>query len=51
MQKEYMKHTTDLGNSVFGANMAILSLTNSLEFGNIMKGGWGSNRLFSKLDD
>ena len=51
IRQNYLKHTTDMGNSVFSSNMAILSVTNALEFGNIMKGGWGTNKLFSKLDD
>lgn len=39
--KESMKsELRDIGNSVYGANMAILSLTNSLEFGRLLSGGF-----------
>jgi len=40
-----MKTTTDNGNSVFGLNMALLTLSNNLEFGRAMKGGWGSQKM------
>lgn len=41
-QQEYVKTTTDHGNAVFGMNMAALTISNNLEFGRIMKGGWGT---------
>lgn len=33
-----------LGNSVYGMNMALLALTNNLEFGKYIKGGFNQNR-------
>lgn len=41
-QQKYMKTVTDHGNAVFGMNMALLTISNNLEFGRIMKGGWGT---------
>jgi hypothetical protein len=37
-----MKTVTDHGNAVFGMNMAALTISNNLEFGRVMKGGWGT---------
>lgn len=37
----------DVGNSVYGANMAILSLSNGLQFGEILKGGFNMRKSLS----
>lgn len=39
----------NVGNSVHAANMLILSLTNSLEFGNYLKGGYNLQKGFKNL--
>lgn len=47
-RQEYLKTTTDNGNAVFGMNMAVLSISNNLEFGRAMKGGWGSQKMLEQ---
>lgn len=38
-----------LGNSVYGMNMLLLGITNNLEFGKYIKGGFNQNQSISKL--
>lgn len=48
IENNSLKNDLDVGNSIFGSNVALLAITNSLEFPRIMKGGWGTNQLFKK---
>lgn len=41
--------TAGLGNSVWGMNMALLSITNNLEFGKYIKGGYNQSQNISKM--
>lgn len=46
---EIEKGLVNVGNSVHLANMLVLSLTNSLEFGNYLKGGYNLQKGFKNL--
>lgn len=43
-KKEDDKTQRTLGNSVYGMNMALLGITNNLEFGKYIKGGFNQNK-------
>lgn len=47
--KENADTASGLGNSVWGMNMALLSLTNNLEFGKYIKGGYNQSQSISKM--
>ena len=47
---ELEKGLTNVGNSVYAANIAVLSLTNNLEFGKYLKGGYNLQKGFLGLD-
>lgn len=47
---EINKGLTNVGNSVYLANMLLLSLTNNLEFGKYLKGGYNTQKGFLGLE-
>lgn len=48
--QEAEKGIINVGNSVYLANLALLSLTNNLEFGKYLKGGYNTQKGFMNLD-
>lgn len=48
-RQENADTASGLGNSVWGMNMALLSITNNLEFGKYIKGGYNQSQSISKM--
>lgn len=44
LQEQIRQHGTSIGNAVWGLNMAVLGVSDNLQFGKLLSGGWKNNK-------